>query len=778
MAASPGYIFGGNTGISAESLAKRRAIVDAMVARVQGANPRNVGEGINALGGAIASAISGSALRRDEAALQEKQSGLWSDLGSAIGTGGGSALAYDPSGASSSASTLTGDISQYAQSIKDIESNGGDYGIVGPTHPKYGRALGAYQVMEANLPEWTKEAVGREVGADEYLANPGIQDAVFANRFGGYVSKYGNPQDAASAWLTGRPRSAGNTARDVNGTDSSGYVAKFNAGLRRTAAADAIDTVAPVQTASLDPSFMPDAKPSATNEEALTKALAAQAVPATTNSAAPVGAGPENELPAEERQRYLQLVGRDKPDPNAVPYSGPGAQVNTPMLRYDENGLSVTRASDEPTIANRRAIASAVPTLPQPIADGASMIVAATPAPTLPPGQQRIADTLMQMPANVRRIASADAGFDGFAQTDATPYAGSDAPEVPKVQQLAQAMEVGEARTGRNPTALLRVLQSPAASDEQRQLAGQLLNHLYSRQEKLEDRAFEQNSPEAVQKRRLVDAQIAAYGQKDPNTTNDIREYQFAKSQGFTGTFAEYQQGMKKAGAATTTIGGENTSEFVKKSDEAAAKRLGDIVEAGNAAPAFMGDIQQLADLGRQIGTGKGAQITAALGPYADMFGIKLDGLDETQAYNSIVARIAPNMRPAGAGATSDFDARQYLSSLPSLANTPGGNEIITATFGAIQQNKIDAAEIAQRAQSGEIKWQDAEREIRALPNPYQRYREFRKNGDGSGSTTTTPAGGAPSASPTPAAAAPRRARNPQTGAVIEFRNGQWVPAQ
>lgn len=38
-------------------------------------------------------------------------------------------------------------------------------------------------------------------------ASPESQDAIFRFKFGGYVKQYGNPQDAASAWLTGKPLS-------------------------------------------------------------------------------------------------------------------------------------------------------------------------------------------------------------------------------------------------------------------------------------------------------------------------------------------------------------------------------------------------------------------------------------------------------------------------------------------------------------------------------------------------------------------------------------------
>ena len=135
-----------------------------------------------------------------------------------------------PSPAAMGGASAGPDGSPYASAIKSVES-GGKYDIVGPTHPKYGRALGAYQVMEANLPGWSKAALGREVSPDEFLASPKVQDAVFQDRFGGYVQKYGNPQDAASAWFTGRPLAQGANARDVLGTTGRGYVDKFNQAL-------------------------------------------------------------------------------------------------------------------------------------------------------------------------------------------------------------------------------------------------------------------------------------------------------------------------------------------------------------------------------------------------------------------------------------------------------------------------------------------------------------------------------------------------------------------
>ncbi|MEW9616018.1 hypothetical protein AB3G45_19575 [Shinella sp. S4-D37] len=220
-------------------------------------------------------------------------------------------------------------------------------------------------------------------------------------------------------------------------------------------------------------------------------------------------------------------------------------------------------------------------------------------------------------------------------------------------------------------------------------------------------------------------------GEEAHRQTDDIREYNLYVEQteaagGVPDDFTTWMRAGKAAGAMKINMG-ENSNKFGEKSDEEAAKRIAGYVEEGASAPQMIGDMQLLIDLGKNIGTGKIAEFKLALGPYAEMAGIKIDGLSDAQAYDAVTSRLAPQMRPAGAGATSDFDAKQYLKSIPSLGLTPEGNEIIAGTMQSVAQNKLDAAEIAARAQRGEISWQDAETQIRALPNPYERFKQFQK---------------------------------------------------
>lgn len=124
---------------------------------------------------------------------------------------------------------LTGTMGQYASAIRAIESRGsGGYSALGPLTSRGDRAYGAYQIMGSNIGPWSKSALGRSITPEEFMANPRLQDQIFQNQFGKYVSKYGNPQDAASTWFTGRPLSQGAGARDVLGTSGQQYVDKFN----------------------------------------------------------------------------------------------------------------------------------------------------------------------------------------------------------------------------------------------------------------------------------------------------------------------------------------------------------------------------------------------------------------------------------------------------------------------------------------------------------------------------------------------------------------------
>lgn len=122
----------------------------------------------------------------------------------------------------------------YGNAIAGIES-GGKYDLTGPVTRTGDKAYGKYQVMGANVPEWTTAALGKPMTPKEFLASPDAQEAVFKQRFGQYVDKYG-PEGAAKAWFAGEKGMNNPNAKDVLGTSVQGYADRFNKALGPQAA--------------------------------------------------------------------------------------------------------------------------------------------------------------------------------------------------------------------------------------------------------------------------------------------------------------------------------------------------------------------------------------------------------------------------------------------------------------------------------------------------------------------------------------------------------------
>lgn len=114
----------------------------------------------------------------------------------------------------------------WKRSISGIES-GGNYGAVN----RVSGASGKYQVMPANIADWTRQALGYSMSVEQFRANPAAQERVFETIFGQYVNRFGNPVDAAAAWFSGQPLTGNKAGPDAMGTTVPGYIKQFLAGL-------------------------------------------------------------------------------------------------------------------------------------------------------------------------------------------------------------------------------------------------------------------------------------------------------------------------------------------------------------------------------------------------------------------------------------------------------------------------------------------------------------------------------------------------------------------
>ncbi|HEY5798266.1 MAG TPA: hypothetical protein VIU82_24955, partial [Bosea sp. (in: a-proteobacteria)] len=204
------------------------------------------------------------------------------------------------------------------------------------------------------------------------------------------------------------------------------------------------------------------------------------------------------------------------------------------------------------------------------------------------------------------------------------------------------------------------------------------------------------------------------------------------------------RQGEPKFGPASTKITnsiGATEGEYAKANGKAISGRFEKIVEEGDAAQLEAGAITRLRELGGSIkNMGAGAALQARLAEY----GIKVgENVSEIEAYSALIDKLTPQQRIAGAGATSDFDAKMFKNSLPGLVRTPQGNAMILDTLEAVNAYKRQRADIVAEAMASNEKPADVLKRLKELPDPFAAFKESRK-GAAQGGEAPAQAGAAP----------------------------------
>jgi hypothetical protein len=140
-------------------------------------------------------------------------------------------------------------LAQLLAGIRQVES-GGNYSVVNSIG-----AVGAYQVMKANIPSWTKRALGYAMTWQQFRASRSAQDKVAQVILGGYFRKYG-AEGAASMWFSGQPNP--NSRASDGGNTVRQYVNKVLAASGGTSAGGGAavgGTIAPLDTSALADSY-------------------------------------------------------------------------------------------------------------------------------------------------------------------------------------------------------------------------------------------------------------------------------------------------------------------------------------------------------------------------------------------------------------------------------------------------------------------------------------------------------------------------------------------
>lgn len=338
-------------------------------------------------------------------------------------------------------------------------------------------------------------------------------------------------------------------------------------------------------------------------------------------------------------------------------------------------------------------------------------------------------------------------------------FGGSQASAEPMQQAPMQTAQA--APSGINP-AIVEALSSPYASEQERSVAGLLLNQTMSQQQAAQAKALKQQERQQEIARRVAIAEQSGinpqYAMDDElwkgatgqifaapststvggavidNRTRDViyqaptQNYrqitgQAAADLGLDPTKA-YNVGpdgkVAPIGDGGVTVnnnmGGDKFGEEFAKLD---AKALDTVATSGQAAQRNLGRINQLGELLKSSPTG----FEGAVAQRAGEWGIPTKGLDTLQAAQAAINSLVPEQRQPGSGPMSDADLALFKQSLPRIINQPGGNDLIINTMKSIAQYDADGAKIVQQLRDNKLTRAQAFEALQNRINPLDSFK-------------------------------------------------------
>jgi hypothetical protein len=198
--------------------------------------------------------------------------------------------------------------------------------------------------------------------------------------------------------------------------------------------------------------------------------------------------------------------------------------------------------------------------------------------------------------------------------------------------------------------------------------------------------------------------------------TDDMREYAFAASQGYQGSFADWQK-SKSAGTNVTVNSGSD--DFYTAADK---KRGEDFVAtevAGTQAASKLAQLSRLEQLLTSAPQGAEGAWKGLLG----QVGIPSEGLNDIQAAQALINSMVPDQRQPGSGTMSDADLALFKASIPQIVNQPGGNELIIQTLRGIAMYDQEIGRIATQVLDRTLTPAQGREAMAKVANPLEAFR-------------------------------------------------------
>jgi len=682
------FAFGGNTGETPESIARKRKIANALLA--SNTMPQNVGQGIAAIGDALAGRFMTSKLdAQDKAGQAEVGSILEAPAFPSSVAAGGSPTAPAALGEDASAikaGLVERGIPEHVADgfIMNFKDESGLNPGINEKNPTVAGSRGGYGLYQLTGP--------RRDAYEAFAANRGVAPSDTNAQLDFLVSELKGPEANAAKSIFAAP-DAGSAAAAIaknflrpNAKSLAERVAKYTSG------------GAPVQTASLDPSagmaadFGDHGPVTELPPEVRAQRLAAnQAGMANFTDAGAPRVSPDIMAalqPPTQQGSVIQVPPReDVAGPAPVGVGGvPAGSGGTPVMDFSSNpqfsasaGIPFEQPQGMPTPSPVSAALAQPQTAPQPQSSVSDALLRKNdmalggimaPAGTPQPANAKLGGVFPDAPSPDR--APIPAGVGGFF-----PPAPSAAPSGGGQDEAAR---------------MLKVINHPYATEAQKQYA-------LSRLKEIQAQSDPNNQADLEYKRAQIDALRNKPVEKP---TSDIQEYEYAKkNDGFQGSFVDFQLAQKKAAASQVNVGG-TTIEGEKKYDqtvgEGYAKDFTTMqTEAGGARKAItsLGAMEKEMD-NPNFYSGAGGTARANLKRLAASMGLDPEAASSMEAFGALSKKAVLDAMGGSLGTGVSNADRDYIEGqVPTIDTSPAGNKKIIGIQRKINQRKI---EVAQRA--------------------------------------------------------------------------------
>lgn len=198
-----------------------------------------------------------------------------------------------------------------------------------------------------------------------------------------------------------------------------------------------------------------------------------------------------------------------------------------------------------------------------------------------------------------------------------------------------------------------------------------------------------------------MDPRLAIRQEKDERTS-DIKEYEYAKEQGYVGSFEDWQNLTAPKGTEIS-IDQRQESEFQKEATKSAFRTLENAQKQVEQFVDIEGrlNILQKQLEGGQLETGIFEELKIPFQRLAAGLNIlpedELKGLESKELFTRTVNYIVPRMRVAGSGSTSDTEVQLFRESAPSLQLEEGGNLLIVGGMSAVAKHNRERLKLMEK---------------------------------------------------------------------------------